>query len=138
MSYSFDLAGVNFTPGVAERVAVERGEIAGGTVGYQIRLERRVSDHTRLLFVTTGILLRRLQADPQLDGVTHVILDEVGHVIAVSSRKEMEVTKKSPPDHPKVWSVTRGPPIRLFQRTVRNASRPTAVRYTSAQWTQIF
>lgn len=62
---------------MAERVAAERGEIVGGTVGYQIRLERRACDHTRLLFVTTGILLRRLQADPQLEGVTHVILDEV-------------------------------------------------------------
>ncbi|CAN0384153.1 unnamed protein product, partial [Ectocarpus sp. 12 AP-2014] len=63
--------------GVAERVAAERGEAVGGTVGYQIRLERRASEHTKLLFVTTGILLRRLQADPQLEGVTHVILDEV-------------------------------------------------------------
>lgn len=63
--------------GVAERVAAERGETVGGTVGYQIRLERRASEHTKLLFVTTGILLRRLQADPQLEGVTHVILDEV-------------------------------------------------------------
>lgn len=62
---------------MAERVAAERGETVGGTVGYQIRLERRASEHTKLLFVTTGILLRRLQADPQLEGVTHVILDEV-------------------------------------------------------------
>lgn len=66
-----------FSAGVAERVAAERGETVGGTVGYQIRLERRASEHTKLLFVTTGILLRRLQADPQLEGVTHVILDEV-------------------------------------------------------------
>lgn len=66
--------------GVAERVAAERGEAVGGTVGYQIRLERRASEHTKLLFVTTGILLRRLQADPQLEGVTHVILDEVPSV----------------------------------------------------------
>ena len=63
--------------GVAERVAAERGETVGGTVGYQIRLERRACEHTKLLFVTTGILLRRLQADPELEGVTHVILDEV-------------------------------------------------------------
>lgn len=59
-------------------MAAERGETVGGTVGYQIRLERRACEHTKLLFVTTGILLRRLQADPQLEGVTHVILDEVG------------------------------------------------------------
>lgn len=47
--------------GVAERVAAERGELVGGTVGYQIRLERRASERTRLLFCTSGILLRRLQ-----------------------------------------------------------------------------
>lgn len=63
---------------MAERVAAERGETVGGTVGYQIRLERRACEHTKLLFVTTGILLRRLQAEPELEGVTHVILDEVG------------------------------------------------------------
>ena len=62
-------------------MAAERGETVGGTVGYQIRLERRASEHTKLLFVTTGILLRRLQADPQLEGVTHVILDEVRCVL---------------------------------------------------------
>jgi len=72
--------------GVAERVATERGETVGGTVGYQIRLERRASEHTKLLFVTTGILLRRLQADPQLEGVTHVILDEVrGERLAIDA-----------------------------------------------------
>jgi HrpA-like RNA helicase len=46
---------------VAERVASERAQRIGGQVGYQIRLERRASDKTRLLFCTTGILLRRLQ-----------------------------------------------------------------------------
>ena len=51
---------------VAERVAAERGERVGGSVGYQIRLEARRSDATRLLFCTTGVLLRRLVADPAL------------------------------------------------------------------------
>ena len=46
-------------------------------VGYQIRLERRASSRTQLLFCTTGILLRRLQLDPQLRGLSHVIIDEV-------------------------------------------------------------
>lgn len=62
---------------VAERVAAERGEIIGGTVGYQIRLEANTSMDTRLLFCTTGILLRRLQGDELLEGVTHVIVDEI-------------------------------------------------------------
>ena len=63
--------------GVAERVAAEKSERLGKTVGYQIRLERRASDDTKLLFCTTGILLRRLAGDPLLSGVSHVFLDEV-------------------------------------------------------------
>lgn len=45
---------------VATRIASERGESIGETVGYQIRLEAKSSKQTRLLFCTTGVLLRRL------------------------------------------------------------------------------
>lgn len=63
--------------GVAERVADERAEKIGNTVGYQIRLENKISSSTRLTFCTTGILLRRLQTDPMLESVSHVLVDEV-------------------------------------------------------------
>ncbi|KAF9028946.1 hypothetical protein BGZ52_005814 [Haplosporangium bisporale] len=63
--------------GVAERVAVERGTIIGQQVGYAIRGENKSSRNTKLLFCTTGILLRRLHSDPTLQGVTHVMVDEV-------------------------------------------------------------
>lgn len=63
--------------GVADRVASERAEKLGDVVGYQIRLESRQSERTRLLFCTTGILLRRLVGQPLLDDVTHVIVDEI-------------------------------------------------------------
>ncbi|KAJ8936706.1 hypothetical protein NQ318_020318 [Aromia moschata] len=63
--------------GVAERVADERIENVGNTVGYQIRLESKVSSSTRLTFCTTGILLRRLEGEPTLPNVTHIIVDEV-------------------------------------------------------------
>ena len=63
--------------GVADRVAAERAEAVGATVGYQIRLESARSSKTRLLFCTSGVLLRRMQCDPWLRGVSHVILDEV-------------------------------------------------------------
>ncbi|XP_055610130.1 putative ATP-dependent RNA helicase DHX57 [Uranotaenia lowii] len=63
--------------GVAERVAEERNEKIGNTVGYQIRLENKVSSSTRLTFCTTGILLRRLQSDPILANVSHILVDEV-------------------------------------------------------------
>uniref|UniRef100_A0A8B9NQM0 Putative ATP-dependent RNA helicase DHX57 n=1 Tax=Apteryx owenii TaxID=8824 RepID=A0A8B9NQM0_APTOW len=62
---------------VAERVAKERTERVGVTVGYQIRLESVKSSATRLLYCTTGVLLRRLEGDLTLQGVTHVIVDEV-------------------------------------------------------------
>ncbi|TSK22801.1 DExH-box ATP-dependent RNA helicase DExH1 [Bagarius yarrelli] len=62
---------------VATRVAQERAETLGHSTGYQIRLETVRSSCTRLLFCTTGVLLRRLEGDAQLSGVTHVIVDEV-------------------------------------------------------------
>jgi len=63
--------------GVAERVAEERGERCGDCVGYSIRLKSRASASTALLFCTLGVLLRRLEADPELLGATHVFVDEV-------------------------------------------------------------
>ncbi|XP_060781858.1 putative ATP-dependent RNA helicase DHX57 isoform X2 [Neoarius graeffei] len=62
---------------VATRVAQERAETLGHSTGYQIRLETVRSSCTRLLFCTTGVLLRRLEGDTQLRGVTHIIVDEV-------------------------------------------------------------
>lgn len=62
--------------GVAERIAAERCERIGETSGYSIRLENKRSNKTRLLLCTTGILLRRLQVDPDLATVSHVFVDE--------------------------------------------------------------
>lgn len=62
---------------VSERVAAERGEKLGESVGYKVRLEGIKGRDTRLLFCTTGILLRRLLVDRTLKGVTHVIVDEI-------------------------------------------------------------
>lgn len=52
------------------------GEKVSGTVGYAIRYERRSSKSTRIEVVTEGILTRRLQSDPTLEGVGLVIFDE--------------------------------------------------------------
>ncbi|MGH8216543.1 MAG: ATP-dependent helicase HrpB [Rhodanobacteraceae bacterium] len=60
----------------AEFMAAQRGEAVGRTVGYRIRFESRVSDATRILVVTEGILTRMLQDDPGLAGVGAVIFDE--------------------------------------------------------------
>ncbi|KAK1568774.1 hypothetical protein Q3G72_028504 [Acer saccharum] len=66
---------------VAERVADERCEPSPGSdgslVGYQVRLDSAMNKRTKLLFCTTGILLRKIVGDLNLSGVTHVIVDEV-------------------------------------------------------------
>lgn len=61
----------------ARHLAALLGEPVGRTVGYAVRGERRASAATRIEVVTTGILLRRLQRDPELPGVGAVVLDEV-------------------------------------------------------------
>jgi len=66
---------------LAARAAASRmsrlcGETVGKRVGYQVRLDRCVSEETRIEVVTEGILTRRLQRDPELKGVGLVIFDE--------------------------------------------------------------
>ena len=60
----------------AARIAQENGWRLGEEVGYQIRFERRIGRDTRIRVVTEGILNRQLVADPFLEGVGAVILDE--------------------------------------------------------------
>lgn len=60
----------------ARRTAWLLGEEAGGRVGFTVRGERRVSAATEVEVVTTGVLLQRLQRDPELAGVGTVVLDE--------------------------------------------------------------
>ena len=62
---------------LAERVSDEMCGELGKMVGYSIRMESKKSAHTKLLFATTGVILRRLQDDPALSGLTHLIIDEV-------------------------------------------------------------
>jgi ATP-dependent helicase HrpB len=60
----------------ARRVAAERGFELGQEVGFHIRFERVAGPRTRLLFVTEGLLTRRLLDDVDLDGVDVVVFDE--------------------------------------------------------------
>jgi len=61
----------------ARRMAEMLGEAApGGSIGLATRLERAVSDRTRVEVVTEGLLVRRLQSDPGLEGVAAVLFDE--------------------------------------------------------------
>jgi ATP-dependent helicase HrpB len=65
------------TRAAATRMATLLDEAVGGTVGYRTRLDAAVSAATRIEVVTEGLLVRRLQSDPGLDGVAAVLLDEV-------------------------------------------------------------
>lgn len=60
----------------ARYMASLRKESVGDKVGYAIRYERKVSAQTRLEVITEGLLVRRLQNDPELKGVGLVIFDE--------------------------------------------------------------
>ncbi|RDI46424.1 ATP-dependent helicase HrpB [Nocardia mexicana] len=60
----------------AARMAALLGEPVGATVGYSVRGDRRVGRETRIEVVTSGLLVRRLQSDPELAGVDAVVLDE--------------------------------------------------------------
>jgi ATP-dependent helicase HrpB len=61
---------------LAKRVAEEVGAPLGDIVGYQIRLESRVSAKTRIRFVTEGILLRQMSFDATLRGINVLVFDE--------------------------------------------------------------
>ena len=60
----------------AAYIAKKRGEELGGVVGYQVRLERKISAKTRLEVVTEGLLTQRIMSDPELKDVGLVIFDE--------------------------------------------------------------
>ena len=60
----------------AARMAALLGESVGETVGYRIRFDSKISAKTRIEVLTEGILTRRLQSDPGLEGVGLVIFDE--------------------------------------------------------------
>ncbi|XP_036286089.1 ATP-dependent RNA helicase DHX30 isoform X3 [Pipistrellus kuhlii] len=63
---------------VAQRVSHELGPSLRRHVGFQVRLESKPPARGgALLFCTVGILLRKLQSNPRLEGVSHVIVDEV-------------------------------------------------------------
>jgi ATP-dependent helicase HrpB len=60
----------------ASRMAELINEKTGGRVGYSVRLERNVSERTRIEVLTEGLFIRRLQSDPSLQEIRTVIFDE--------------------------------------------------------------
>ncbi|KAF8243241.1 P-loop containing nucleoside triphosphate hydrolase protein [Wilcoxina mikolae CBS 423.85] len=64
--------------GLADRVSEERNQTVGQEIGYAIRGEsRQTHGITKVTFVTTGVLLRRLQTGDMLEDVSHIVVDEV-------------------------------------------------------------
>ncbi|CAG9827692.1 unnamed protein product [Diabrotica balteata] len=66
------------TVAVAERVAVERRESVGETIGYHIKLEQKYGANSNLIYCTTGVFLRILMGSSDaLQNITHIIIDEI-------------------------------------------------------------
>ncbi|XP_006149063.1 ATP-dependent RNA helicase DHX29 isoform X1 [Tupaia chinensis] len=72
------ISAVSLATRVCDELGCENGPGGKNSLcGYQIRMESRASESTRLLYCTTGVLLRKLQEDGLLTNVSHVIVDEV-------------------------------------------------------------
>lgn len=61
----------------AEFIAARHNEQPGGTFGYATRLDSKIGKATRVIAMTHGVFLARIQADPELSGVAAVLFDEV-------------------------------------------------------------
>ena len=131
----------------AARIAEEQGWNQGDQVGYQVRFERRFSPKTQLRFLTEGILTRQILADPFLERIGAVVLDEFHErnlnsdlalallqeirrevrpeliLIVMSATLDAEPVSRFLDDCPIVRVDGRAHPVSLNYRTV---SRPTS------------
>ena len=119
----------------ARRVAEERGEKLGETIGYTVRFEEVRSARTRLLFVTEGVLTRRLLGDPTLRGVAAVVLDEFHerHVhtdVALALLARLRKTERPDLKLVVMSATLDAAPVATFLRapTIRAEGRPFDVR----------
>jgi len=133
------LAAVN----AARWMAASLGEEVGRTVGYHIRFERKVSAATRIEVMTEGILTRRLQSDPGLEGVGVVIFDEFHErslaadtalALCLDARQELReelriVVMSATLDGEPVARLLGDAPL----LTSHGTSHPVEIRYLSAE-----
>ena len=87
--------------GVSARVSAER--LQDGSVGYAIRGESKQDKRTKLLFCTTGVVLRRLGSGDKLQGITHVIVDEVRPLHGISLSESADSLTRFTSD---LWTAT--------------------------------
>ncbi|KAG7349020.1 ATP-dependent helicase [Nitzschia inconspicua] len=93
----------------AQRMAGMLGQSVGQTVGYAMRDETRTSSNTRILVVTDGVMLNMIQTDPELNGISVVILDEfhergIGSDTALALTREIQRTVR--PDDLRIVVIT--------------------------------
>jgi len=107
------------------RVAEELGEEVGKRVGYTVRFEDVSSRDTRLRFVTEGVLTRRLVSDPELRGVSVVVLDELHErSLHAISRSRSCAISSAIPARPAARRDERDPRGRARRRVPRRAGDP--------------
>lgn len=86
---------------LASWVAQARGVKLGGEVGYRMRLDNLASAATRICYVTEGVLLRQMLADPKLPGVNALIFDEFHerHLYGdITLARALQIQERARPD----------------------------------------
>ncbi|KAH8646695.1 P-loop containing nucleoside triphosphate hydrolase protein [Xylariales sp. PMI_506] len=89
------ISAISLARRVSEELGENRGDLGGSRslVGYSIRLESNTSKETRLVYATTGIVMRMLEGSNDLREITHLVLDEV-HERSIDSDFLLIVLKK--------------------------------------------
>src|SRR5580704_153048 len=123
---------------LAARVAEELGQSVGGSVGFRVRFADQVSDATRLVLMTDGLLLAELASDPLLRRYDTVIVDEA-HERTLNVDLLLGVLKRLLPRRPELKLIVTSATLdvervaRFFDDapiiTVTGRSHPIEVRY---------
>ncbi len=108
----------------AEWVAQSSGEPLGTKVGYQIRLDNKSTPATRLLFVTEGVLTRKLMQDRELKDFDLVVLDEF-HERHIHTDLALALLKKLHDERPRLRVLVMSATIDLSQLTQYLGDIPT-------------
>ena len=128
----------------ATYIAKRRGEAPGETVGYQVRLERKIGPETRLEIITEGLLTQRILSDPELADVGLVIFDEfherslacdLAYALTLDVKRALRpdlriIVMSATLDADEVLKSLRGPeeaPVRLVE--ARGRMFPVETRY---------
>lgn len=113
----------------ARRLAHLLGEPVGQTAGYSVRGDTKRSAKTRVEFVTSGVLLRRILSDPDMAGIGAVVLDEVHErhldsdlsaalLLDIRDLTGLKIVAMSATLAARSWSdLLKGPVVEAFART---------------------